>query len=224
MRKIEPKDAVAKLTKKKPSSVLTIMDGRIVETKGDVYDNKVDKLISKALPSKAIGIYNADTDPFVYYENYKHTLTDVYSGKPWKYPSPHLLEASISDYFKRMFENKLNPTVAGLCSWLGINVAMMHRWESQQDTLPNYPVMSNAVAFIHGLIEQGAVGGSVNPITYTFTSKNYHGMNDNVSIEVSQKEAYTAEEAKRIIDDLPEDIEGEYEVDENDKKEDNDDK
>lgn len=222
-RELSPMEAAMMINPEKALkvSIPYINKGKVVDAKNiNDYDTKVRALKETKVADKEMGVYHKGVDPKIYYEQFKHSICSQYSHTPWKYPSSEMLEQAIDDYFRLVLENHINPTVAGLCSWLGIDIRTLKRWENNQNTMPYFPVMANAVAFIHALIEQGAINGAVPAVTYMFNGKNYFGMKDETKVEVVGSTSYNEFERESIINDLPTDIEDiDYEEVKEDKNE-----
>lgn len=180
-----------------------IVDGRVRDISASHdYNDKLRNLKAHEKSLRDIGIYTVGTDPELFYLQYKHSLTALFDKKPWRYPTAEILAESIGEYFRIMFENHQSPTVAGLCSWLGISTATLKKWEENQNSMPYFDVMSNAVNFIQALIEQGAVNSTISAQVYQFMGKNYFGMSDSNRIEHIVVDKYSDADKQAIIDDM----------------------
>lgn len=188
-----------------------IVDGRVRDISASHdYNDKLRNLKEHEKSIRDIGIYTAGTDPALFYEQYKHSIVALFDKKPWRYPSAELLAQNIGEYFKLMFENNQSPTVAGLCSWLGIGTTALKKWEENQNSMPYYDIMSNAVNFIQALIEQGAVNSTISAQVYQFMGKNYFGLSDSNRIEHVVVDKYSDADKRAIIDDMDGVLDADY--------------
>ena len=188
-----------------------IVDGRVKEIEDSHdYNDKIRNLKEFEKSDRDIGIYIAGTDPELFYQQYKHSIVAMFDKKPWNYPTGEILAESIGDYLRLMFANHQSPTVAGLCSWLGISTSALKRWEENQNSVPYYDIISNAVNFNQGLIEPGAVSGTISAQIYQFLGKNYFGLSDSNRMEHVVISKYSEADKNAIIDDMDGVLEAEY--------------
>lgn len=188
-----------------------IVDGKVKDISASHdYNDKIRNIREHQTVVRDIGIYTAGTDPALFYEQYKHSLTALFDKKPWRYPTGELLAQNIGEYFKLMFENQQSPTVAGLCSWLGISTSALKKWEENQNSMPYFDIISNAVNFIQALIEQGAVNSTISAQVYQFMGKNYFGLSDSNRIEHVVVDKYSDADKRAIIDDMDGVLDADY--------------
>lgn len=188
-----------------------IVDGKVKDISASHdYNDKIRNIKEHQTVVRDIGIYTAGTDPALFYEQYKHSLTALFDKKPWRYPTGELLAQNIGEYFKLMFENQQSPTVAGLCSWLGISTSALKKWEENQNSMPYFDIISNAVNFIQALIEQGAVNSTISAQVYQFMGKNYFGLSDSNRIEHVVVDKYSDADKRAIIDDMDGVLDADY--------------
>lgn len=159
-------------------------------------------------PAPSRGMYSGDATPQDYIDQINHTMRSQWKGRPWKFPDADTLQAEVMDYFSFMIARRIPVTVAGLSAWLGISYATLRNWRLNQDTMPFYPVVESAVAFIHAMLEQGASEGRVMSTPYMFMARNYFGLKDLQEIEIVQGESLTHEERQRILSSVPKYIGG----------------
>jgi len=161
----------------------------------------------------ARGMYSGETPVEEYAKLYTKVANKKYKGRPWTFPDAESLEVEVSAYFSYYLERRIPVSVAGLAFWLGITTATLKNWQKNQDTMPFYPVIEPALAFIQSLLEQGAIEGRVMAVPFIFIGKNYFGMTDTVNMEIYSSEKLTAEDKQKIIDNLPKDVIGTADTD-----------
>lgn len=133
---------------------------------------------------------------------YAKSGTNPNSGTPWK-NSVEVLSETIDEYFMFCSANRITPTVAGVCSWLGISVATMRNWAKNPNMQDKYALMERAVSFIHAITEGGAVEGSVPAHVFRILGTNYWRLNDTADIEVSLKNPLEELQKDEILNSIP---------------------
>ena len=161
---------------------------------------------TRTMPSR--GMYSGETSIEEYKQAYLTVSQKPHRGRPWTFPTAEALQEEINAYFEYYLDHRIPISVAGLAFWLGVTTYTLKLWQKNQDTMPFYPVLEPALAFIQAMLEQGALEGRVTAIPWIFVSKNYFGMTDTVNMQVYSSEKLTAEDKQRIIDNLPKDIMG----------------
>lgn len=149
------------------------------------------------------GMYAGMASAESYLEFYKTSKGKKRKGRPWTYPTAEALEKEVLAYFEFCIDRRIPVTVAGLGAWLGITTSTLRLWKQNKDTMPFYEVVEPAIGFIHAMTEQGAMDGTVPVVSYIFSSKNYHGLQDKMDYEVLPTQQLTTNEQKEIIDKLP---------------------
>lgn len=167
-----------------------------------VFSETVDQYAERNQPSKK-GMYAGETDREEFVNLYRKSVANRKKSKPWNYPSRKALDDEIMKYFEFCVERRIPVTVAGLATWLGISVTTLGNWRRHPDKYPHYDIVDNAVAFIHAMTEQGAVDGNVPTATYSFISRNYHGLKDQMEYTVARDDVLSISDKDKIINELP---------------------
>jgi len=154
----------------------------------------------------AKGMYSGETKPSEYLDIYQQVSSKKYKGRPWMYPNAEALQAEVTSYFAYCIEHRIPLTPAWLACWLGITTGTLKNWQKNQDTMPFYPVIEPALAFIQAMLEGGAVEGRIQAIPFIFLGKNYFGMKDTNELAIYTDDRMTIEEKKELINNLPKDI------------------
>lgn len=93
------------------------------------------------------------------------------------------LKQELSDYFNSCYQFEIVPTMSSLASWLGVNMDTIYA--NMQNGSKNSEILKQAVNFCHSLNENGAIAGAINSVLYMFLSKNYYGMQDNSTLNLT---------------------------------------
>lgn len=93
------------------------------------------------------------------------------------------LTKELSDYFSSCYSFEIVPTMSSLAVWLGVNIDTIYA--NMQNGCKNSEILKQAVNFCHSINENGAISGSINSVLYMFLSKNYYGMHDNSTINLT---------------------------------------
>jgi hypothetical protein len=149
------------------------------------------------------GMYAGMANPHEFLVFYREAKKKPQCGTPWAYGSVEELEREIDAYFDFCIHRRIAVSVAGLGAWLGITVSTMSYWKRNRETHPFYEPVEVAIAFIHGMAEQGALDGNVPATVFAFISKNYHGMKDIQEYSVGPMKQLSMSEQDKIIDALP---------------------
>lgn len=112
--------------------------------------------------------------------------------EPIDISDPVQVENRINDYFKRALEHDLKPTVAGLCSSLGISRNTFAEWcagRSRRDT--HTDTIKKAKQILEEMMESYMQNGKINPVAGIFLMSNNFGYKQKVEVsaDMSQKEA-----------------------------------
>lgn len=167
------------------------------------FEDKLAEVEATPISKPTRGMYSGEVNPDDYLDIYKKVQTKKYKGRPWTFPSAEALQEEVDNYFAYFIARRIPVTVSGLACWLGITIGTLKRWQRNQDTMPFYPVIEPAMAFIHMMTEQGALEGRIAAVPFIFLSKNYWGLNDTQELSISTSTSLTAEEKRKIIDNLP---------------------
>jgi hypothetical protein len=151
------------------------------------------------------GMYAGMAHPHEFLVFYREAKKKPHRGAPWGYESQEALEREIDAYFDFCIHRRIAVSVAGLGAWLGVSTATLGYWKRNRETLPYYECVELAIAFIHGMMEQGALDGNVPATVYNFLARNYNGLKDIQEYSVEPVKQLSIMEQDRIINALPED-------------------
>lgn len=150
------------------------------------------------------GMYAGMAHPHEFLTFYREAKKKPHRGAPWGYGSAKDLEREIDAYFDFCIHRRIAVSVAGLGAWLGVSTATLGYWKRNRETLPYYECVELAIAFIHGMMEQGALDGNVPATIYNFLARNYNGLKDIQEYAVEPVKQLSITEQDKIIDALPE--------------------
>ena len=125
--------------------------------------------------------------------------------------NPEQVKRKITEYFISCQQNGLRPMLVGMLSVLGIkykdyanNTAELKRVTSDE----SIEIIKKGHKFIASYLEQIATTGHLNPPVAIFLMKNYIGLTDVQSIELTPKQDITATQtAEQIAESIPLEIE-----------------
>lgn len=149
------------------------------------------------------GMYAGMAHPCDFLTFYNEAKGKPNRGAPWGYDSQEALEKDIDGYFDFCIRRRIAVSVAGLGAWLGVSTSTLGYWKRNRETLPYYECVELAIAFIHSMMEQGALDGNVPATIYSFLTRNYNGLKDVQEYTVEPVKQLSIEEQDRIIDALP---------------------
>lgn len=89
----------------------------------------------------------------------------------------------ISEYFKLCYDNNIVPSVANMAVFLGLSRETIYSLIANRGSCSD--ILQQAVNLCHSIIELGSIEGYVSPVLYIFLSKNYHGMQDSSTINLT---------------------------------------
>ena len=150
------------------------------------------------------GMYAGMAHPHEFLAFYREAKKKPHRGAPWGYGSQEDLEKEIDAYFEFCIHRRIAVSVAGLGAWLGVSTSTLGYWKRNRETLPYYECVELAIAFIHGMMEQGALDGNVPASVYNFLTRNYNGLKDIQEYTVEPIKQLSILEQDKIIDALPE--------------------
>ncbi len=93
------------------------------------------------------------------------------------------LKNELYKYFNTCYSKDIVPTISTLCTWLGVHRDTIYSTIANKGT--NSDVLSQALNICHSIQENGAIAGSINSVLYMFLAKNYYGLNDNSTINLT---------------------------------------
>ena len=99
------------------------------------------------------------------------------------FTEPIALQQELQGYFECCYTNEIVPTISSMSVWLGVNKDTIY--SNIQNKNQCSDILQQAVDFCHSINENGAISGSINSVLYMFLSKNYYGMHDNSTINLT---------------------------------------
>ncbi len=96
---------------------------------------------------------------------------------------PNVLKEELKQYFECCYANEIVPTISSMSVWLGVNIDTIYSNSHSQNQCSE--VLSQAINFCHSINENGAISGTINSVLYMFLSKNYYGMQDNSTLNLT---------------------------------------
>lgn len=104
-------------------------------------------------------------------------------SKPISLTNSEELLTELQAYFQTCYDCEMVPTVSNLATWLGI--ARDTLYSTVQGNTQISDTLRQAIDFCHSINENGAISGNINTVLYMFLSKNYYGMKDNSTLNLT---------------------------------------
>ena len=104
------------------------------------------------------------------------------------------------------------PTVEGLAAACGVDRTTFNGWKNGELSDARSNMCKKALAILAELDAQLAQSGKIPQVVYIFRAKNFHGMQDNVKVEIdsgSDRTASPDELAQKYADAIPAEVESE---------------
>lgn len=133
-----------------------------------------------------------------------------------KFDTPEEMELAIQNWWYACLDNETFPTKRGLALALGVSWKTLKKWGDGEKGEAYAEIIQRLDETLAELDEQAVLSGVVNPVTYIFRAKNYHGLKDRQEIETSSTEVKTKtreELEKEYLSSLPQ---ADYEIVDND--------
>ena len=105
-------------------------------------------------------------------------------GRPPAFSNVDDLNKDISDFLDLCQKTTTIPTIMGLATWLGVSRDTIYAHANDSRSPFSY-ILKNFIDLCHLSLENGAIDGKVNPVTYIFMGKNYFSLSDSKDIKVS---------------------------------------
>lgn len=90
----------------------------------------------------------------------------------------------ISGYFKLCNDYNMQPTIASLCVYCGINRDTLYSL-AKNPNCQYADKLQNAINICHSYLENGALSGTIAPLLMIFLGKNYYNMTDNSTVNLT---------------------------------------
>lgn len=110
-------------------------------------------------------------------------LLDKAFMKHFSLTEPEVLRRELKGYFECCYSHDIVPTISSMSVWLGVNKDTIYSNIANKTRVAD--VLSQAVDFCHSVNENGAISGNINTVLYMFLSKNYYGMKDNSTLNLT---------------------------------------
>lgn len=114
------------------------------------------------------------------------------------YQRPHAVtDEQVADSLDWYFQEYLPltgvfPTVEGLSAACGVNRETFNEWKNGRLSRERSDMCKKALAILAELDAQLAQSGKIPQVVYIFRAKNFHGMQDNVKVEIESSAESTA--------------------------------
>ena len=105
-------------------------------------------------------------------------------GRPYAFQNLEITEREVDNYFQLCSDKQVVPTITSLALWLGCDKDTIYNHANNSNS-PFFGLFKNVINYCHSLMQNGAVDGKINPVTYFFISKNDYGMRDDKNIQIS---------------------------------------
>lgn len=115
---------------------------------------------------------------------YSRAFTDMQGYKPFCIESEEVCQKECLEFFTLCYDYDIIPSIASLAVYLRVDKETIY---SNMNN-PNSPVancLRNAVNICHSLQEESTLHGNINPVLYMFLSKNYFGMKDTNTLNLT---------------------------------------
>lgn len=117
----------------------------------------------------------------------KRVFNSTGVGRPYAFSSLEETEKEVDSYFQLCSDKEVVPTITTLALWLGVNKDTIYAHVHNSNS-PFSDLFKNVVNYCHSLMQNGAIDGKINPVTYFFISKNDYGMRDDKNIQISAQQ------------------------------------
>lgn len=117
----------------------------------------------------------------------KRVFNSTGIGRPYAFQNLEVTEKEIDDYFQLCSDKEVVPTITTLALWLGVNKDTIYE-HANNSSSPFSDLFKNVISYCHSLMQNGAIDGKINPVTYFFISKNDYGMRDDKNITVTAQQ------------------------------------
>lgn len=116
-------------------------------------------------------------------KTFNKILLEKAFSKHIPFTSEEDMKNELFKYFDTCYKQDIVPTISSLCVWLGVHKDTIYSTIANKGR--NSDLLTQAVQICHMQNENGAIAGSINSVLYMFLSKNYYGMHDNSTINLT---------------------------------------
>ena len=90
----------------------------------------------------------------------------------------------VSEYFKLCNDNNMQPTIASLAVFIGVHRDTIYSL-AKNPNCQYSDILQKAINICHSFLENGALSGAIAPLLAIFYSKNYYGLTDNSTVNLT---------------------------------------
>lgn len=90
----------------------------------------------------------------------------------------------VSGYFKLCNDYNIQPTIASLCVYIGINRDALYSL-SKNNNCQYQDILSKAIDICHSYLENGALSSTIAPLLFIFLGKNYYNLTDASTVNLT---------------------------------------
>ena len=115
---------------------------------------------------------------------YSRAFLDMQGRKPWAIESEEVCRQECLEFFDLCYKYDMIPSVASLSVYLRTDTETIY----SNIHNPNSPVakcLKNALNMCHSIQQDSTIHGNINPVLYMFLSKNYFGMKDTNTLNLT---------------------------------------
>lgn len=104
--------------------------------------------------------------------------------KPFSLDDEEECSKECAEFFELCYTHNIIPNIPSLAVYLRTDVATIYE-NIANISSPVNQVLNQARQICHALQEEGALHGAINPVLFMYTSKNYFGLKDQSSINLT---------------------------------------
>ena len=124
------------------------------------------------------------------------------------FQSVEVLQKELEDFFDLCDRTNTVPTIVAIALYLGVNRDTIYAHANNPNS-PASDIFKNVISYCHMSMENGALVGKINPVTYIFLGKNYFGLKDDKNITVTPTDSKTSLNAPATMEAIQKQLEEE---------------
>jgi hypothetical protein len=124
------------------------------------------------------------------------------------FQSVETLQKDLEEFFDLCDRTNTVPTIVAIALYLGVNRDTIYAHANNPNS-PVSDVFKNVISYCHMSMENGALVGKINPVTYIFLGKNYFGLRDDKNITVTPTSDNAQISSKSTMDAIQKQLEEE---------------
>ena len=124
------------------------------------------------------------------------------------FQSVEALQKDLEEFFDLCDRTNTVPTIVAIALYLGVNRDTIYAHANNPNS-PFSDIFKNVISYCHMSMENGALVGKINPVTYIFLGKNYFGLRDDKNITVTPTSDNTQISSKSTMDAIQKQLEEE---------------